>query len=153
MVYTSEGELIGKFGSAGIGEGEFDEPVGIAISNDEQLAVADTWNQRVQIFDINAADPSAFQVVHTFEVPAWYSQSLDNKPYIAFTEAGDILITDPEGNLVWQFTVEGELVRSWNGSGGNIDRPSMPCGIVVDNDGSVWVVNTTASQVNKFILP
>ncbi|MHC1772284.1 MAG: glycosyltransferase family 39 protein [Flexilinea sp.] len=153
MVYSQNGEYIGKFGTAGMGTGELDEPVGIAIYNDERLAVADTWNQRVQVFDIKGDDPSTYTVVASFEVQAWYSQSLDNKPYIAFSKDGDIMITDPEGYLIWEYSMDGNLIRSWNGGGGNIDAVSMPSGITVDSDGSVWIVNTNADQVNKFILP
>lgn len=153
MIYSQNGEYIGKFGTAGMGVGELDEPVGIAIYNDECLAVADTWNQRVQVFDIKGDDPSAYTVVASFEVQAWYSQSLDNKPYIAFSKDGNILITDPEGYLIWEYSMDGNLIRSWNGGGGNIDAVSMPSGIAVDSEGAVWVVNTSADKVNKFILP
>ncbi len=153
MVYSDSGEFIGKFGTSGMGEGELDEPVGIAIFEDKWLAVADTWNQRVQIFDISGSNPSAFRVTKTFEVQAWYSQSLDNKPYVAFTKEGNVLISDPESYLIWEFTMAGELVRSWNGGGGNIDSVSMPTGIMVDGNGAVWVVDTSAAKVNKFILP
>lgn len=152
MIYDQNGNFIDKFGTPGMGTGELDEPVGIALFEDKRLAVADTWNQRVQIFDVEGAHPT-YQVVASFEVQAWYSQSLDNKPYIAYLPSGNILITDPEGYLVWEYTPQGELIRSWNGGGGNIDNTSMPTGISVDAEGSVWVVDTFANHVNQFVLP
>jgi len=152
MIYDQNGNFIDKFGTPGMGTGELDEPVGIALFEDKRLAVADTWNQRVQIFDVEGAHPT-YQVVASFEVQAWYSQSLDNKPYIAYLPSGNILITDPEGYLVWEYSSQGELIRSWNGGGGNIDNTSMPTGISVDAEGSVWVVDTFANHVNQFVLP
>ena len=152
MIYDQNGKFIDKFGTPGMAVGELDEPVGIALFEDKRLAVADTWNQRVQIFDVEGDHPS-YQVVASFEVQAWYSQSLDNKPYIAYLPSGNILITDPEGYLVWEYSPDGQLIRSWNGGGGNIDNTSMPTGISVDAEGSVWVVDTFANQVNQFILP
>ena len=47
----------------------------------------------------------------------------------------------------------GTLVRTWNGNGGDIDRFSMPTGITMAADGSVWVVDTENNRVNQFTLP
>ena len=42
---------------------------------------------------------------------------------------------------------------TWNADGGDIDHYCMPTGITLDSDGSIWVVDTEHSRVNKFILP
>lgn len=152
LIYSTDGTFIAQFGTAGTGVGELDEPVGIAVWHDQLLAVADTWNQRVQIFDVSGEAPS-FAVVGSFDIAGWYSQSLDNKPYLAFDKDGNILVTDPEGYLVMQYSREGKLLRSWNGGGGDIDNFSMPTGITVDSEGAIWVVDTANDRVNKFILP
>lgn len=152
MLYDSQGKFLNKFGISGMATGEFDEPVGIALWKDEILAVADTWNQRVQLFDVSGENPS-FAAIGEFPVSAWYSQSLDNKPYLTFDQDGNILITDPEGYLVFQYSREGVLVRSWNGGGGSIDNLSMPSGITTDSNGAIWVVDTARDKVNKFIQP
>ena len=67
--------------------------------------------------------------------------------------AGAIFITDPEGSLIHQYDMTGKLVRTWNADGGDIDHFSMPTGITMGSDGSIWVVDTENSRVNKFILP
>jgi DNA-binding beta-propeller fold protein YncE len=152
LIYSTDGAFIAQFGTAGTGVGELDEPVGIAVWHDQLLAVADTWNQRVQIFDVSGEAPS-FAVVGSFDIAGWYSQSLDNKPYLAFDKDGNILVTDPEGYLVMQYSREGKLLRSWNGGGGDIDNFSMPTGITVDSEGAIWVVDTANDRVNKFVLP
>ena len=38
-------------GQSRVAEGEFDEPVGIAIDGQNNIYVTDTWNQRVQVFE------------------------------------------------------------------------------------------------------
>ncbi len=152
MIYDADGKFLNKFGLSGMAAGEFDEPVGIALWQDEILAVADTWNQRVQLFSVAGENPS-FAVVGSFPVSAWYSQSLDNKPYLTFDQDGNVLITDPESYLVLQYSRDGRLLRSWNGGGKGIDAFSMPTGITTDSSGAIWVVNTAGSQVNKFVLP
>ena len=153
MIYDENGNFIRKFGTSGMGMGELDEPVGIALLDDEHLAIADTWNQRVQVFDVSGR--SAIDGVTTvFEVNAWYTQSLNNKPYITGSMAsGSIFLTDPEGSLIHQYDLNGNLVRTWNADGGDIDHFSMPTGITMAPDGSIWVVDTENNRVNKFILP
>lgn len=153
LIYDTDGQYLGKFGEVGMGAGEFDEPVGVAVYKSQFLAVADTWNQRVQVFDISGETVDPMPIV-TFPVNAWYSQSLDNKPYLTFDSTGEtILFSDPESGLIWQYTMSGSLIRSFNAAGGGIDTIAMPTGLTVADDGSLWVVDTLANKVNRFILP
>ena len=136
-----------------MGMGELDEPVGIALLDDEHLAIADTWNQRVQVFDVSGKS-AIDSVTLVFEVNAWYTQSLNNKPYITGSSAsGSIFLTDPEGSLIHQYDMNGTLVRTWNADGGDIDHYCMPTGITMAADGSIWVTDTEHGRINKFILP
>ena len=152
MVYGENGNFIRKFGISGMGMGELDEPVGIFLLDDEHLAVADTWNQRVQVFDV-AGRTIQDGVTLVFDVNAWYTQSLNNKPYIAGSyDMNAIFITDPEGSLIHQYDMKGKLVRTWNADGGDIDHFSMPTGITLGPDGGIWVADTENNRVNKFML-
>ncbi len=153
MIYDENGNFLRKFGTSGMGMGELDEPVGIALLDDEHLAVADTWNQRVQVFDVSGR--SAINGVSlVFDVNAWYTQSLNNKPYITGSWAdGAIFLTDPEGSLIHQYDLGGKLVRTWNADSGDIDHFSMPTGITMGPDGSIWVADTENNRVNRFMLP
>ena len=48
--FTSEGVFVGKWGTQGTGDGEFDEPRGVAVASDGSVYVADSDNYRVQKF-------------------------------------------------------------------------------------------------------
>jgi len=50
-VFSYEGKLLHKIGREGQGPGEFNRPYGMAIQPDGNLLVADSDNQRYQIFD------------------------------------------------------------------------------------------------------
>ena len=54
LVLNSQGELKFSFGKKGGGEGEFKYPLGIDISDQGKVFIADTGNHRIQIFDLNS---------------------------------------------------------------------------------------------------
>ena len=53
---------VGQWGSPGSGDGQFNEPKGIAVSETgARVYVADTWNHRIQYFNRNkpAVEPAS----------------------------------------------------------------------------------------------
>jgi len=51
VVFDLEGNFIRTIGQKGQGPGEFNNPTGLCVDKDSQLAVADYQNNRIQIFD------------------------------------------------------------------------------------------------------
>ncbi len=149
--YDSDGNEITQFGEPGLGAGQFDEPVGIAIDSQGLVYVADTWNQRIQVFQ-KGADGSYSQVL-SWDVAAWYGQSLDNKPYLAIDNQGHLFSTDPEGNRVLEFTLTGEFIRYWGDLGSGSDTFNLTGAVAVDADGRVWVSDVNNSRLMRFTLP
>ncbi|HDH05256.1 MAG TPA: hypothetical protein ENH01_06025 [Nitrospirae bacterium] len=49
-VYNREGKFIFEFGGLGWAEGWFQFPIDLAVDNEGRIIVADTFNQRVQVF-------------------------------------------------------------------------------------------------------
>ena len=50
-VYNRDGTFIFEFGGLGWGEGWFQHPGDLAVDNEGRIIVADTFNQRVQVFN------------------------------------------------------------------------------------------------------
>ncbi|MEK6683404.1 MAG: 6-bladed beta-propeller, partial [Nitrospirota bacterium] len=50
QIFNRQGELLMNFGETGGTEGDFYLPAGIAIDNRNRIYVADTYNQRVAVF-------------------------------------------------------------------------------------------------------
>jgi uncharacterized protein (TIGR03663 family) len=149
--YDSDGNEITTFGEPGLGAGQFDEPVGIVIDSQGLVYVADTWNQRIQVFQ-KGADGSYSQV-RSWDVAAWYGQSLDNKPYLAVDNQGHLFATDPEGNRVLEFTLTGEFIRFWGDLGSGADTFNLTGAVAVDAQGRVWVSDVNNSRLMRFTLP
>ena len=53
LEYTSKGERVRQWGSAGTGPGQFRQPHGIAVDDQGIIYVADRQNARLQRFDLN----------------------------------------------------------------------------------------------------
>ncbi len=151
-VFNQDGSFVTDFGTPGIDPGQFDEQVGIAITQDNEIYITDTWNQRIQVFALDPVTGLA-RVQRTWEISGWFGQSLENKPYIAVDNQGNVYITDPEGYRVLQFTEEGQFVRGWGDFSTAIDGFGLPSGIEVDANGNVWVSDAANNWLLRFTLP
>ncbi len=151
VIFDADGKYISQFGEAGMAEGQFDEPVGLAISSDDIIYVADTWNQRFQAFTLV---DGVYKVINTREVAAWYGQSLDNKPYLAIDKAGHLYVADPEGYRVLEFTAQGEFIRYWGDFGTNTESFGLVGAIAAgDPLNGVWVSDAGNSRLMHFSPP
>ncbi|MBN2550066.1 MAG: TIGR03663 family protein [Anaerolineales bacterium] len=151
VIFDSEGNYIDQFGSVGFEAGEFDEPVGLAVDGSGQIYVADTWNQRIQV--ISAGEDGVYRQIKSWDVTAWFGQSLDNKPYLVVDGRGNVFITDPEGYRVLWFSDVGVPVYFWGDYGTELDKFGMPGSIAVDPQGGVWVTDVNNGRIMHFTLP
>ncbi len=114
--------------------------------------MADTWNQRVQVF-APSADGSTYSPLLQWDIAGWYGESLDNKPYLASDNQGHIFVTDPEGYRVLEFSANGEFIRTWGEYGTDAENFGLATGVAVDPDGHVWVSDAANNRVMRFTLP
>ncbi len=151
VIYDQNGNYVAQFGSVGLGLGQFDEPVGVAVDKDGVVYVTDTWNQRIQVF---APDSSGnYIATNSWDVVAWYGQSLDNKPYLAVDDQGNLYTTDPEGYRVLHFTTSGAFVNYFGNYGSGVNQFNLPTGIVTDGKGGVWIADAGNNRIMHFTLP
>src|SRR5262249_17454323 len=94
-----------KWGSAGSSPGQFNSPLAIALGPGDEVYVADTGNNRVQVFDANGT-----YLRHFFA-------SLPRG--IAFGPNGHLYVVNVETQfaLVTEVTPNGSEVRSWGAYG------------------------------------
>ncbi|MDK2982308.1 MAG: hypothetical protein PWQ55_2655 [Chloroflexota bacterium] len=149
LVFDRNLNYLTQFGGAGFDAGQFDEPVGIAINAQGLVAVADTWNRRVQVFQ-PSEDGLSYTQVSAFDVDAWYGTGIDNKPYIAISPEDTIWISDPDGNRVLEFSMEGLFLQGWEGLSTTPDVVSRPYGLTFDAQGNLLVSDTVSNMVLRF---
>jgi uncharacterized protein (TIGR03663 family) len=151
VIFDADGNFISQFGSEGFDPGQFSEPVGLTLDGEGRLYVADTWNQRIQSFEPDGA--GGYTPLNSWDVYAWFGESLDNKPYLAANELGHIFATDPEGYRVLEFTNQGAIVRYWGDYGLGAEGFGLAGAVAVDPAGGVWVSDAGNGRVMHFNLP
>jgi uncharacterized protein (TIGR03663 family) len=146
-VYDLEGNWLRDIGRGGSGDGQLDEPSGLAISADGRLYVADTWNRRVSVFALDGTP------LFNFRVRGWY-EDLTKRPYLAVDDARRLIyVTDPNAGRVLVYDLEGNCVGSF---GQPTDFPvdgsqfRASAGIAVDGEGYVYVSDSDAGRVLRF---
>ncbi|MFN8376144.1 MAG: TIGR03663 family protein [Anaerolineae bacterium] len=147
-VYTAQGTYVRDIGSAGSGDGQLDEPVGLAIDNERhEIYVAEWWNQRVSVFSLEGV----FQ--RSFEVRAWYEE-YGNRPYLAVDSArGLVYVTDPDAGRVMVYSTQGNCVGAFGQSTRDIPDAShffAVGGIALDAAGNVYVTDSGSGRVLRF---
>ncbi len=150
VIFDSSGNHLGDFGGAGLGPGQFDEPVGIEVDDQGRVYIADTWNMRVQVM-VPAGDGSLIYPNNiTWDIKAWYGDSLENKPFIAVDDQYHVFVADPIMGRILQFDLQGNFIRAWGGYGSGPGEVGIVGGIAADAEGHVWVTDALNNRLMRF---
>jgi uncharacterized protein (TIGR03663 family) len=152
VIFTSNGEFVAQFGTAGVSNGEFDEPVGLDLDENGNVYVADTWNQRVQKFSPDDTGTNFF-AVNGWEIYGWFGQSLDNKPFLSADDRGNVFVVDPESYRILKFNSDGEFLLTWGDYSPLSDGFGLPASVDTDKEGRVWVADAGNHVLLRFTLP
>jgi DNA-binding beta-propeller fold protein YncE len=139
--YNPDGQFIQAYGHAGAGPGEFDEPSSVAVGLNGDVYVADYWNRRIQHFD------SQFVFLDEIEIPAWGSQGITDRAYIAVLGDGKILATDPANGHIIIVDPAGTQ-QVWR----LIEGAARPIGIAIDEQGQVYITDSLNSTISRVTL-
>ncbi|MEA3334396.1 MAG: TIGR03663 family protein [Chloroflexota bacterium] len=165
LVFGSSGEFLGQYGGGGAIEGRFEEPVGLDIFSPGEgqaggeLFVADTWNRRIQKFNVSFQDELSGsgappQPIFVFErewpVEGWLDQGIANKPYLAVDSEGTVYATDPETWRVLVFDSDGNFVATFGNFGTDALSFKQPIGIATDMDDRVFVADAENHRIMAF---
>lgn len=163
QIYNSDGELEDTIGEFGDGENQFFEPRGLALDSQNNLYVADTWNARIVKIsptgtwlaswgdsseerdgrhftdtggtrEGNEANPLGFYG------PRGLAVDSEGRVYIADTGNKRIVVTDNDGEFLYQFGYAGSEPGAFN----------EPTSVAVDRDGNVYVADTWNGRVQVF---
>ncbi len=149
VIFDSNGNDLDEFGGAGLGVGQFDEPVGIDVDDQGRIYIADSWNARVQVM-IPAGEELSYPSHITWDIDAWYSESLENKPYLAVDDAYRTYVADPIMGRVLVFDMNGNFILAFGGFGAGLNEIGIVGGIAIDPEGQVWVSDALNNRLMRF---
>ena len=109
--FTSSGELIKCVGQRGRKEGEFDDPRGVTLY-DNQVYVCDRNNHRIQVFDLDLHSVRSISSRGNgrgeFNAPHDVKFDTAGNAYVADIDNGRVQVMDSSGHFIRSFGQEGE---------------------------------------------
>jgi NHL repeat-containing protein len=108
--------------------------------------VADYWNQRIQIFDLQG------HALGQFAISIWQAGSYD-EPAIAVDGAGHLYVPDPAGARILVYTAAGQPYLTWGGVLNGNEQFSKPLSIAAGPGGKIFVSDAGTNQVLQFAAP
>ena len=137
------------FNKTGSGPGQLSSPIGIWVTKDGSLYVADQDNHRVQKFL-----PGSTVGITVAGSAAGGSESQLECPNSVFVDGyGNLFVSDPCRNRVLEFIPgadSGVTVAGGNGAGSAPDQLDGPTGIFVDTEGNLYVADFNNERVQEF---
>lgn len=130
-IFDTTGSSVGKFGSAGTGDGQFDFPNYITVDLLGNVYIQDTYNQRIQKFDADGNFLMKFGSSGTGNGQFHFG----NNGGIAVDVAGNIYVLDAINNRIEKFDSTGTYLSQFPLSAG-----SQPANIVMDSAGNLLVL-------------
>lgn len=135
-----------EWGRQGSAPGEFDVPIGIAISSTGEVLVSDFYNARVQRFNPDGKHVASFEVLPN---PGGMALDYEGNVYLSHFSA---MKADEEKkpDRISVYTPDGQLLRQWGRTGNGEGEFDYPGGIAVSRDGRVYVADQTNRRVQVF---
>lgn len=137
-----------SFGSKGTGNGQFEEPVGIAVNPiNGNVAVSDEAHGRVEVFDEKGTYITKFGKNGSGEGEF-------SKPRgLAVDAKGNIWVTDTGNNRVQEFTESGteyKYAAAFGKKGSGNGEFESPKGLAIDSKGNIWIADSGNNRVQEF---
>jgi len=133
-----------SFGTKGSSVGMFKYPWGLAVNARDEIAVTDSWNNRVQIFSSDG------NYSRSFGRKGNKNGEFHDPRGIVCHKNGNIFVVDNGNARIQIFTGEGEYISSFDGKGSLDSQLSNPCGLSVDTDGNIIVADTGNKLIKIF---
>ena len=135
-----------SFGKKGSGEGMLNYPMGVAVSDTDEIVVADICNHRVQVFDSDGT------FLRSFGHKGENAGEFKNPTGIAINKDRNILVSEYYNHRVQIFSWEGRHLGSFGGKGSLDSQLSYPWGLSLDSTGNV-IVADTGNKLIKIFTP
>ncbi len=160
QVFNPDGSFLRQWGSLckldtqegcqGAGDGQFNEPWGIAVGADGSVYVSDTWNHRIQKFTSEGQFVKKWGVFGSTGGELGESNLFYGPRSLAIGRDGNLAVMDTGNKRIQVFTPNGDFITQWGGGGVVDGRLDEPVGLGQDADGNWYVTDTWNKRIQKF---
>ena len=134
------------FGEDGKGDGMLKYPLGVAVTDKDEIVVADECNHRVQVFDSNGT------FLRSFGHQGKNAGEFNNPDGLAIDKDGNIFVAERGNYRVQIFSREEAYLGSFGGNGGLDNQLSYPRGLSLDSTGNI-IVAGAGNKLIKIFTP
>jgi DNA-binding beta-propeller fold protein YncE len=120
-----------QWGSSGAGDGQFSQPIGVALDAHGNVYVSDLDNSRIQKF----ASDGVYLAQWAKRVPAG----------LAIAATGNLYVASP--SVVEKLTLDGTSIALWTSLGPIGGTFWLPWAVAVDGDGNVYVSDVGSTRI------
>ena len=135
-----------SFGKEGSGDGMFNLPFGVAVTDKDEIVTTDYGNRRVQVFDSNGT------FLKSFGHEGQTAVELKSPTGIAIDMDRNIFVAEYDNHRIQIFSWEGKHLGSFGGRGSRDSQLFEPRGLSLDSAGNV-IVADTGNKVIKIFTP
>ena len=135
---------VSSFGGEGSSVGKFSRPWGVAVNANDEIAVTDQSNDRVQIFS------SEGKFLRSFSKKGNNAGEFISPRGITFHNNGNIFVADCNNHTIQIFSGEGEFVGCFGGKGDLDSQLNNPMGLSVDREGNIIIADAGNKLIKIF---
>jgi tripartite motif-containing protein 71 len=142
--FSSAGELIGSYGSAGKGEGQFENAWGIAINQStNEVFVGDYTNDRISVFSNTGTFLRMFGTVGTG------NGQLNGPVGLTIDSHGNVWVADDGNNRIEEFSSTGTYLSQFGKLGSGNGEFKEPLSVAIC-EGELFVVDHGNNRIQEF---
>jgi sugar lactone lactonase YvrE len=142
--YRSYTGFKGYLAGSGSGDGQVDNPAGLAVDGSGNFYVADKDNHRIQIFDASG------NYLGQWSLGSFYGHGPWGPVGVAVDGSGNAYVADYGARRILKFDASHALVATWGSMGPGNGQFIFPMDIAVDSQGNFYVADPNNSRVQKF---
>ena len=135
---------VSAFAEKGSSVGKFSFPWGVAVNANDEIAVTDHSNHRVQIFS------SEGKFLRSFGKKGDMVGEFNNPRGTTFHNNGNIYVADGHNHRIQIFSSEGKFVGRFGGARSLDSQLSFPGGLSIDSEGNIIVADAGNKLIKIF---
>ena len=133
-----------SFGQKGESLGMLNWPCGVAVNDQDEIAVTDTWNHRVSVFSSDGTH------LRSFGRMGQNNGELHCPKGIAFDSHGNIVVADSFNHRVQVFDRNGNFLSKFGEKGSRDNQLQYPDGLSINGNGDIIVAVTKNKLIKIF---